>query len=170
MTKTKTYKIIESIILIVIGILIACSIINSNILNYVLGAALLVYGLYLIIASVIILQSFILPKAIVGGVLAGIGIAILASYMQPVSLLVSCIVVGITAIGVLFLINSILRFAKHLTTLGVTEAIIGVILLTFGLMFICWADFKAYLWLIFGVLLAIYGVYCLVVAITNKKN
>ena len=45
MTKQKALQISQSILLIVVGVLIACSLLNANILNYILASAILIYAI-----------------------------------------------------------------------------------------------------------------------------
>lgn len=172
MSKQKVYQLVESILLIVVGILIACSIIESNILDYLLGAGFLVLGVFLMVKSFTSSKAltFLLPTGIGGAILVGLGISVFAKYIAPVNFLLDLIIVAITAIGALFIIDSIIRFAKKSNTAGIAEIVIGCILLAFGLMFILWTDFRQYLWVIFGVLLAIFGVYTLVVTLVSLKK
>ena len=139
MKKQSVYQIVESILLIIVGVLIACSIIQQSILEYLLATAILVFGLFLVVRSLLLTKSItlLLPLGILGAVLVGLGIAI---------------------------------FAKYITPVAIAELVIGLILLAFGLMFILWDDFRTYLWVIFGVLLAIYGVYCLIITLIKLKK
>lgn len=107
---------------------------------------------------------------IVGASLIGLSIATFASYTHPVSFLVEVIIVAITSIGAIMILDSVIRFAKKSTTAAVVEIVFGAILLTFGILFICIEDFKTYLWVIFGVLLAIYGLYSLVYTLVKLKK
>ncbi|MDY4857638.1 MAG: hypothetical protein SO232_03270 [Candidatus Onthovivens sp.] len=172
MKKQSVYQIVESILLIIVGVLIACSIIQQSILEYLLATAILVFGLFLVVRSLLLTRSItlLLPLGILGAVLVGLGIAIFAKYMTPVAILIQIIIVAITTIGALFIVDSLIRFVRKNYNVAIAELVIGLILLAFGLMFILWDDFRTYLWVIFGVLLAIYGVYCLIITLIKLKK
>lgn len=172
MKKQSVYQIVESILLIIVGVLIACSIIEQNILEYLLATAITLFGLFLVIRSLLATKTitFLLPLGILGAVLVGLGVAIFAKYITPVAILIQVIIIAITTIGAIFIVDSLIRFVKRNYNVAVAELVIGLILLAFGLMFILWDDFKTYLWVIFGVLLAIYGVYCLIITLIKLKK
>ena len=52
MTKQKAIQISQSILLIVVGVLIACSLLNANILNYILASAILIYAIFLLFKAI----------------------------------------------------------------------------------------------------------------------
>ena len=77
------------------------------------------------------------------------------------------IAIILIAVGTLFVIDSIIRFVNKATTLGTFELIIGLIALTFGIVFLFWRD---YIWIIFGVLLMVYGIFSLVMTLVSLKK
>ena len=46
MSKQRAYTLVESILFIIIGILIACSIIQPSIVNIIIGIAVLIMGIF----------------------------------------------------------------------------------------------------------------------------
>lgn len=169
MSKEKTIKLVQYILMVVVGILFAVSIVDEQIIKYFIGGAILVYGLFLLIKSVYITRSFVLLDGISGAALIAIGVATLCDALALVQFGVIAIAVIIAAIGALFILESIIKFMNHYNNLAVTELVVGLILLALGLMLSLWADFQKYLWVIFGVLLAVYGIYCLVLLLTKRR-
>ena len=150
MSKQKGLKIAQAIITIVVGILIACSIVNESILKYLVGGAIALYGVFMLVKSAYDTKSLVFISGIVGAVLLGIGVSILA----------------------LFILDSIIQLCLKHQNRGITELVIGCVLLALGLCLILIPDFAHYLWVIFGVLLAIFGVYSLVIELVklSKKS
>ncbi len=170
-SKTKAYRIIEAIILIVLGILLAVSIVNSNILNIVLAIAILIIGVFYFVKGVTSSTniSFLLPDGIIGGILVACAIAMFASYLSVQQTLEQVIVIGVLAIGIILIVDAIVRFVRKNTTAGITEIIVGLVLVVLGLLFIFLPEVLDYLWVIFGILLAVYGIYLLVDTLRRLK-
>ena len=159
MTKTKAIKIAQSVLMIVIGILIACSIIQQNIINILLGVALLIYGAFIFFNSVYLTKSFIFASGIVGAVLIGIGIGVLCNAVPLTGFIVEAIKISILTIGALFILDSIVKFILRFRNTAIVELIIGLILVALGILLYF---FSEYLWLLFGICLALLGVYSLI--------
>lgn len=169
MSKNKAYKIIESIIIFVIGLLFTLSILNESFINYIIGAIVIIIGVLLFVKGIVdsSKKSVVLPASILGGCLVALGIAILANYINITGFIMNSIAIILIAVGALFVIDSIIRFVNKATTLGTFELIIGLIALTFGIVFLFWRD---YIWIIFGVLLMAYGIFSLVMTLVSLKK
>lgn len=170
MSKEKTLKLIQYILLIVIGILFACSIAEVKIIQYCIGAGLLVYGLFLLIKCVYTTKSLVLVEGISGALLIALGAGTLSNYIPLVGFGESAIAVIIAAVGSLFILDSIIKFVGKKNSMAIAELVVGLVLLALGLMLALWSDFKQFLWVIFGVLLAVYGIYAIVILLTNSKS
>lgn len=172
MSKAKAYKIIESIIFIILGILIAVSILNASILNYLLGGCVTLLGIFLFIKCATEQKNvnFLLPTGVASAVLLACGISMLANYINAVDLLQKVIIVGVLAIGILLIIDAIVRFIRKQSTPGITELVVGLILTILAILFMVIPEMNSYLWVVFGVLLAIYGVYLLVQTLITLKK
>lgn len=169
MSKEKTIKLVQYILLVVVGILFAVSIANEQIIKYCIGGAILVYGLFLLIKTVYITRSFVLTDGISGAALVALGVATLCDFLRLVEFGTNAIAVIIASIGALFILEAIVRFINHNNNLAIAELVVGLILLALGLMLSLWGDFQKFLWVIFGVLLAIYGIYCIVLLFTKPS-
>ncbi len=172
MSKQKALNLVQSILFIIIGILIACSIIQSNILNIVLAIVLLVLGVFIFIKSATSSTNvnLLLPEGILGVIIIGVSIAMFANKITIISTLEMVLKIAITSTGGLFIIDSIVKFCRNRKNTGIMELVIGAILLALGLMLLLWAEFGKYLWVISGVLLAVYGIYLLIITIMKLSK
>lgn len=171
MSKSKAYSIVEGILLIIIGILMACSIVEPSILNYLLGGVALIFGLFLFIkcATESSKVNLLLPGSMLSAVLVALGIGLMINYFDFVGLLTHVIVLAILAIGIVFILDSIIKFVNKNTKTGVVELLIGAILITFAILLMTINEIYSYLWVITGILICIYGVYYLAYALVKRK-
>lgn len=171
MSKSKAYSIVEGILLIIIGILMACSIVEPSILNYLLGGVALIFGLFLFIkcATESSKVNLLLPGSMLSAVLVALGIGLMINYFDFVGLLTHVIVLAILAIGIVFILDSIIKFVNKNTKTGVVELLIGTILITFAILLMTINEIYSYLWVITGILICIYGVYYLAYALVKRK-
>lgn len=172
MSKQKAYTLVESILFIIIGILIACSIIQSSIVNIIIGIALLIMGIFSFTKSLSesSKSTLLVPGALWGTVLIGISIALFSQALKIDQQLEIIIEVSILSIGALILIDALIKLFKNHQKAGISELIIALLLIILGLMLLLWNDFKRYLWVIFGVLLAILGAYMLITTIIKLSK
>ena len=172
MSKQKAYTLVESILFIIIGILIACSIIQSSIVNIIIGIAFLIMGIFSFTKSLSesSKSTLLVPGALWGTVLIGISIALFSQALKIDQQLEIIIEVSILSIGALILIDALIKLFKNHQKAGISELIIALLLIILGLMLLLWNDFKRYLWVIFGVLLAILGVYMLITTIIKLSK
>lgn len=164
-SKAKALKIIQNVLLIIVGILIACSVISQDIIKYLVGLALVVYGVFFLFRSVYDTKSFVMPFGVAGGILLGVGIATMCDYVPLILVLQNIIFVALIVLGSLLVLDAVIKFVLHRNNAGITELIIGVILLVIGILFVAIPDMQTYCWIAFGVVLAIYGLYSLVMTI-----
>lgn len=176
MKKQKVYEIIQSVVILVIGILMSLSILDSTFIDILIGIACLLLGVYLIVKSLFLSndKSILLPSGIGGGVLIAYGIAVFAKYSQPINFLSQILIVAIIAVGALLIVQSILTLIKSRSKSSITLAILflifGVALLSFGICFICVNSFGSYVWMACGILLAVYGLYLFIRALVTLKK
>ena len=170
MSKQKAYTLVESILFIIIGILIACSIIQPSIVNIIIGIALLIMGIFSFTKSLSesSKSTLLVPGALWGTVLIGVSIAMLANKLDiqtPLTMIIKVI-----SVGTLTLIDAVIKLIKKHQTAGISELVVALILIALGLMLLLWAEFGNYLWVIFGALLAILGVYMLITTIIKLSK
>lgn len=164
-SKSAALKIIQSVIVIIVGVLIACAVINTDFIKYVVGIAFLVLGAFLLFRSVYDTKSFIMPYGVFGGTLIGVGIATMVDYIPLLMIIRNFIYVSLIVLGALLILDGIVRLALGKTNNGIVELIIGAILVTVGGLFIGIPEMSEYCWIAFGVVVALYGVYTLIVTI-----
>ena len=111
-----------------------------------------------------------MPGALWGTVLIGVSIAMLANKLDIQTPLTMIIKVAIISVGALTLIDAVIKLIKKHQTAGISELVVALILITLGLMLLLWAEFGNYLWVIFGALLAILGVYMLITTIIKLSK
>lgn len=164
-SKARALKIIQNVLLIIVGILIACSVISQDIIKYLVGLALVVYGVFFLFRSVYDTKSFIMPFGVAGGILLGVGIATMCDYVPLVNLLTNIIFVALIVLGSLLVLDSVVKFVLHKNNAGIAELIIGLILLVLGILFVAIPEMTSYCWIAFGVVLALYGLYNLIITL-----
>lgn len=172
MSKQKAFNLVESILFIILGVLISCSIIQTSILNIVLAIVLMVIGIFLFTKSATSSSSanLLSSSGLLSGVLIGVSIAMFANSIDVVGPLSNIICVAIISIGTIFVVDSLIKFSKKHTKIGITEVIIGLILIALGLMLLLWDEFNKYLWVVFGIILAVSGIYILIYTIIKIPN
>lgn len=170
LSKTRALRIIQSVVMIIVGILIACSIVDEQIVNVILGVALLALGLYWLFQAVYETKSFISPGALIGGILVGIGVSALAKALDLNSILTSIVSIIIAVVGALLIIEGIIKLIQHKDTVGIISLVLGVIALVLGICLLAIPDFSTYCLLIFGIFLAVYGVYTLTMLLLGLQR
>ena len=165
-SKAKALKIIQNVLLIIVGILVACSVIQPDIIKYLLGIALVVYGAFFLFRSVYDTKSFIMMFGVAGGILLGIGIATMCDYLPLIQLMQRFIYIALIVLGGLLCLDAIVKFVTKKNNAGIFELVIGVILLVLGILFVALEqDMAEFCWIAFGVVLALYGLYNLIIAL-----
>lgn len=171
LSKTRALRIIQSVVMIIVGILIACSIVDEQIVNVILGVALLALGLYWLFQAVYETKSFISPGALIGGILVGIGVSALAKAPLDLSqTLIIIVSIIIAVVGALLIIEGIIKLIQHKDTVGIISLVLGVIALVLGICLLALPDFSTYCLLIFGIFLAVYGVYTLTMLLLGLQR
>ena len=167
--KSKITAIIESILMIVFGILIAI---------YGGGAALDTYiaivcvagGVVLgVLALVALTQTKILDFSLVFGsaALITIAIAVFTNWLS-FSVLITLLVFLLMGLGVALLLYGIYSCVKGFVFNGVGQIVVGALLVTFTALYLGVEGFRQAFWIIIGILIALYGVLFLITVLTQK--
>ncbi len=134
-SKNKTLALVQSVLLIVVGILVICAVIDiETILQYIVAIALTVLGCYLLFDSVYRTKYFISAGSLGGGILLGVGIACFANEVIRVSSFFTEIVqVGILCTGILLLVQAVINLVqKKATVFAIIYLVLGLIAIIFG--------------------------------------
>lgn len=164
-------NVIQAIIVIACGILIACGY-NSSVLRTLLGVSFILLGIDLLVFGFVAHRDFLLGTGIAGGVFLSLGVAFLVvSELDGIfNVLIYLIAIAGAGVGLLFVLNSVFKFIAKLFKVGLFQLLFGLIVagLCFALIFS--SDFRAFIWLIVGVIVAVYGVFSLVAAFVPSLN
>lgn len=167
----KTSNILKSVLFMVLGILLCCSVINpDSLLNWMISITFLVAGAVYIIISFAVAHSFLTDTALSGGLVLALGIFFLPTlpggqaiyWMGGISMVMM-------VVGALLLVDALLGLCYRRNITGnVVVLILGAALLTIGLCLWLIEDFRAFAGLMLGIFFIIYSVILLVSLITKK--
>ena len=145
---------------------------KRQIVNIIIGIAVLIMGIFSFTKSLSesSKSTLLVPGALWGTILIGVSIAMLANKLDIQTPLTMIIKVAIISVGTLTLIDAVIKLIKKHQTAGISEIVVALILIALGLMLLLWAEFGNYLWVIFGALLAILGVYMLITTIIKLSK
>ena len=169
MNKNKLLGVIEGAIIVAFGILIAIFGFGAidlyfAIASTVVGAALLGVSIYGMSKN-----SLDVGVLALSGVLIAIGVGLFTHYIS-FGILINLIVIAILGFGAALIIYGIYLVAKKYPVYGTLVLIIGVVLVTLSVLYICLADFRNVFWIIVGIVIALYGVLYIVAVLTERKT
>ena len=169
MTKNKLLCVIEGAIIVALGVLIAIFGFGAvdlyfAIASTVVGAALLGVSIYGMSKN-----SLDVGVLALSGVLIAIGVGLFTHYIS-FGILINLIVIAILGFGAALIIYGIYLIAKKYPVYGTLVLIIGVVLVTLSVLYICLADFRNVFWIIVGIVIALYGVLYIVAVLTERKS
>lgn len=166
-------KLISGIVFLLIGVLLA--IFGGN-------AVLDIYfGIYALVAAIALIGVAIYQMVkkldvefvylVLGGVFAAVGIGLFADWLS-VSVMISFLVLAVMGAGVGLIGVGIYHLVKKNTLLGVLNLVIGVAAVVFAALYIAVDGFRAFFWIIVGIIVGLYGLLQIVLVIVdlNKKK
>ena len=163
-------KVIQGIVAVVVGILIAVLGIGSVMDTY-LGILAIVAGSVLLLLAVYALANkkpLPLSPLALGGALIAIGVGVFTNYISFL-MIINIIVISLFGVGGAFILYGIYLMAKGHTPIGVAFLIIGAGLIALAACYINIPDFQKVFWIITGILIAAYGALTIILALTEKK-
>ena len=164
-------KVIQGIISIVVGVLIAVLGIGAVMDTY-LGILAIVTGAILLMLAVYALTKKLplpLGPLVLGGSLIAIGVGVFTNYIS-FGMLINIIVIALFGVGSAFVLYGVYVIAKGHVPFGVAFMIIGAGIITLAACYLAFPDFQKVFWIITGILIAAYGVLTVVLALTEKKK
>ena len=164
-------KIINGIIAVVVGVLIAVLGIGSVMDTYLAVLAIVTGSILLILSVYTVANKRPLPLAplALGGSLIAIGVGVFTNYIS-FGMIINIIVVSLFGVGGAFIVYGIYAIAKGHVPFGVAVLVIGAALITLAACYLAFEDFRKVFWIITGILIAAYGVLTIVLALTEKKK
>ena len=170
--KEKLLQIIEGIIIIALGVVIAvCG--GGTALDIYFGIVCLVGGVALAILSIVTLvKAKVLDfgATFLGCALLVVGIALFTDFLSFAALinLVVLLIMGLGVALVLYGLYSMILKKDMLA--GICQIIIGAATIVLSILFLTVADFRTIFWIIVGVVVAVYGVLVIISALISKKK
>lgn len=169
-SKTLTILYIESLVLIILGILFACSFSVGDILDYSLGALLLIFAIFELVLSIVKRKSVISVEGLFAAFAGSLAIICFSKKIFN-SFFNDFAIWFLIVLGSLIILNAIYGFiVKRNTFICVVELAIGVVSLTLGLLLYFLDDFRKYSSIVFGVIFIVLGIALLVVAILRSRG
>ena len=157
--KQKLTNVIEGVVMVILGILIAIFG-GVDVVDVYLAIIALVAGVLLAaicIARLVKNSTLVSNELIYSAALIGLGIALLTDFVT-VGALVPVILVLIISAGAALVLLGIYSLAKKATTLGLVQLIVGAIAITLGLLYIFVDGFAQAFWIIVGIIVALLGI------------
>lgn len=152
-------NILEAVLVIACGILIACGY-NSSVFRILLGVSFVLLGVDFLMMGYFLHKDFVLPLGVAGAATLSVGIGFLATeaFNGIFDLLVLLIAIAGAGVGLLFVVVGIFNLGKKNIRLGLIQSVVGLVVagICFALIF---SDaFRAFIWIVIGVLVAVCGV------------
>ena len=163
-------NVLEGIIIIVLGILIAvCGIdatvnIYFGVLAIVLGAAAAGFSIYLLVKE----GAMPLGITLLSGALIALGVSLFTGYVS-LGVFISILVITLLGVGAALVVYGVYFLVKVNKLGGLIQIIVGAALVALTVVYITVPDFAKYFWIIVGILIAVYGAFSVIFAIVNKK-
>lgn len=173
LTRKQTINLVIGLILIVVGILMACSILMQDMVSILLGVVFLVSGSVLILQPLIVKNRLLDYNALLGGIFVSLGVLVLLSGQAIILMIAGLVCIISMVIGIILAIDSLLYYflkKKDLKVL-IIELLLGVVLFVVGLVFyLMLNDVMDYVWMVLGILFALYGIWLIVKLFIKEKN
>ena len=173
LTRKQTINLVIGLILIVVGILMACSILMQDMVSILLGVVFLVSGSVLILQPLIVKNRLLDYNALLGGIFVSLGVLVLLSGQDIIMMIAKLVCIISMVIGIILAIDSLLYYflkKKDLKVL-IIELLLGVVLFVVGLVFyLMLHDVMDYVWMVLGILFALYGIWLIVKLFIKEKN
>lgn len=173
LTRKQTINLVIGLILIVVGILMACSILMRDIVPILLGVVFLVSGGVLILQPLIVKNRLLDYNALLGGIFVSLGVLVLLSGQAIIMMIAGLVCIISMVIGIILAIDSLLYYflkKKDIKVL-IIELLLGVVLFVVGLVFyLMLSDVMDYVWMVLGILFALYGIWLIVKLFIKEKN
>ena len=172
MKNNKIVNIIEAIVIIVLGIIIAvCG--GGTALDLYLGIVAIVGGVAVgAIAVYTLAKTKVLPfgATFLSVALITIAITLFAGKLS-FNVLITLLVYILLALGITLVLYGVYTVAMRKgLALGIVQIIIGTALIVLTILFLTVTDFQAVFWIITGILVAAYGVLMLVSSLLPQKK
>lgn len=171
MTNKKFIAILEGIVILVLGILIAVLGVNDVMNNYIaivfiiIGTCLVSFSGYLLFRR----QPLPFAPLALGAALITIAIGVFVGYVN-FAMLINIIHFALTGAGAALICYGIFTAVKYNGPYGMAQSLMGGAIFALCLCYYFIADFKGPFWVIVGIVIAIVGGLSIIFAIFDKNN
>lgn len=162
--------VLEGIIILVLGILIAICGIDTTV-NIYFGVLALVVGVAAAgFAFYMLAKDAVLPLGLtlLAGALIAIGIGLFVNFIS-FGVFIGLIILVVLGGGAALIAHGIFALVRVSKFVGLIELLVGAGLVTLTAVYLNVPDFVKVFWIIVGVLIAVYGLISVIYAITKKK-
>ena len=169
--KNKLPTIIEGAVIVALGILIAIYG-GGSVIDIYFGIIALVSGVALLILALVGISQkkpLLVNSLVLGCALIFIG-SFLFTDLLSFAVLINLLVIALMGAGAGLVLASIYSLTKRMFVTGVSQALVGVLLIVFTALFLTVNDFRTAFWIIIGILIAVFGVLVIVSALVEKKK
>ena len=167
----KTSNILKTVVFMVLGILLCCSVIDPNsLINWIISASFLAGGIVFLLASLVVSHSLMTDSGLMGGLLLAIGIFLLPSLLGGQSInWMGGIAMIMMVVGAIFLSDSVLGFVYRRKVMGnIVVLITGAAMFTIGICLWLIEEFQDFAGLMLGIFFIVYSVILLISLVTKK--
>ena len=171
MKKEKIIQLLLGIAIVALGVLVAIygptSVLNLyfGIAGCAIGGAYIIYGVFLL-SKKLSVPAF---AFVAGAALVSIGIGFLVGHIST-QVLIDLIVFALLGAGAGLILYGIYLMGKKVNFVSVMVLVFGIAVLTFAILYLAVPKFRDIFWIIIGILIALYGLYTIVMLFIKKRD
>ena len=170
--KEKILQIIEGLIIIALGVIIAVFG-GATVLDIYFGIVALVGGIALVILNIVgLVKAKLLDfgATFLACALIVVGISLFTEFLS-FAILINLVVLLILGLGVALILYGLYSMLLKKDMLaGICQIIIGAAAIVLAILYLAVEEFRTIFWIIVGVVVAVYGVLVIVTALISKKK
>lgn len=169
--KEKLFQVIEGIIIIALGIIIAvCG--GGEALDIYFGIIALVGGVVLTAINVAMLvktKALDFVALFLGTALIVVGIALFTDFLTFAAL-INLVVLLVLGLGIALIFYGVYTMiVLKNAVVGIGQMVIGIVTTVLAILFLCVGEFRTVFWIIIGIVVAVYGALVVISAFLPKK-
>jgi len=168
--KSNLIKIIEAVVLLIVGILLCCALSINQLINYTLGTVLILGGAIILVSTLLDTKSFLNKGGVMAGALIALGILCFNQGLIPFEQL---IIMFLIVIGAILLVDGVLGFVPNFKKSPVTntiELVIGAVSFTLGMVFWFVSEATRYATLTIGIVFILLAILLVVSIFVQPKK
>ena len=161
-------QVVEGLLLFLVGLMLVITRNGNAILNYVIGAVLLIAGLALVIADVMKTKRVVSSSTIAATGFIALGLLALIKKALPIELFVIWFVL---VLGSILIIDMILCLTyKKAVVPAIVEGVVGIMLVIFAVLAIIPVNgIVTAFYIVTGIMLMIFGLFLIVYPYASKR-